>query len=277
MTNPPPDTGIGLALGSAFLGVYAHGGFLCGLNQSGIFPGHIAGASAGALAAGFYAAGLRGAELEKSVLSGALKRSFTDPGMIFRWTPILLGKLTGLMAGTRVVAHLRRTLPIRNIEETLDIKLSIAVTDLVGRKGRFLTRGPLAEAMMASCAMPMLFSGQRLDEILFHDGGVIHELPIEPFIDDPAIHTIIVHRIRYQPGRLRKNPGIHSMIGNGHKMLNEALFELRRREAERNGKRVVLLETSQPHPGLLQSAATKKRCFDDGQRTGTSLDTTLLA
>ena len=59
-----PNPGIALALGSAFLGIYAHGGFLCGLNKAGVFPGHVAGASAGAMAGGFYASGMRGAELE---------------------------------------------------------------------------------------------------------------------------------------------------------------------------------------------------------------------
>jgi NTE family protein len=69
------DPGVALALGSAFLGMYAHAGFLCGLNQAGVFPGHIAGASAGAMAGGFYAAGLRDSELEAAILCGKLKRN----------------------------------------------------------------------------------------------------------------------------------------------------------------------------------------------------------
>ncbi len=275
MNDSPPDPGIALALSSAFLGVYAHGGFLCGMNQKGIFPGHIAGSSAGALAGGFYAAGLRGAELEKAVLSSALKQSFADLGMLLRWTPMLLGRLGGVMAGKRVVAHLRQALPVSRIEDITDIKLSIAVTDLARREARFLAEGPLAESMMASCAVPLLFSGQLLEGTQLHDGGVLHELPIEPFIADPAVHTIIVHSIRHQQGPRRKTQGIRSAFNSGLRMLNNALFELRRKEAERNGKRVIVMETQYLHPGLLQSLATKKHCFDHGHHTGTSLDLTL--
>ena len=36
------DPRVALFLGSAFLGIYAHGGFFCGLNEAGVFPSHIA-------------------------------------------------------------------------------------------------------------------------------------------------------------------------------------------------------------------------------------------
>jgi len=267
----PSDPGIAVALSSAFLGVYAHGGFLCGLNQAGIFPGHIAGASAGALAGGFYAAGFRGPALEETVLSATLKKSYFDLLMFIRGAPLSIGILTGIMGGKRVVRHLKSVLPVAAIEETPEVKLSIAVTDLRRSEALFLTSGPLAESIMASCAVPILFSGQDIGGRKYHDGGITNEIPLEPFTADPAIHTIIIHKIIY-PGDEKKNYlSIRAAFINGHNMLNDALQERRQKEAESNGKRVIILETRHTHPGILQSKATKKRCFEDGYRTGSSI------
>ena len=51
-------------------------------------------------------------------------------------------------------------------------------------------------------------------------------------------------------------------------MLNDALFEFRRTACERNGKRVIVIETEHPSPGLFQTKAAKKRYFDEGFRSG---------
>ena len=232
------DKGVALALGSSFLGIYAHGGFLRGLNEKGIFPGHVAGSSAGALAGGFYAAGLRGDELEAEVLSAVLKRKYPDWMIPVRSFPQMFGKLSGILGGDKVVKHLQEVLPVADISETPGVKLSLSVTDYRKQEGVFLTEGGLAEAMMASCAVPLLFSGQIIDGREYHDGGVMHELPIEPFASDPEIHTIIAHKISHKRRAAGKRLAVQDPFVNGYHMLNDALFELRKKEAERNGKRV---------------------------------------
>lgn len=267
-----PDPGIALALGSAFLGMYAHGGFLCGLNLAGVFPGHVSGASAGAMAAGFYAAGLRGGELEAAILCGKLKRSFPDLSMLIRVAPMFfIGRLSGLMHGKRVVRHLEKCLPVGTIEDTPEVKLKIAVTDLRGFAGGFLEAGPLAKSMMASCSVPLLFTEQRIGEIRYHDGGILHELPVEPYLRDPGIHTIIVHNVTYPPRIKGHHLGISAAFSHSHQIMNDALFAYRRAEAERNGKRVILIETNHPHPGVFQTRAAKKRFFEAGHGSGLSI------
>lgn len=266
------DPGVALALGSAFLGIYAHGGFLCGLNEAGVFPGHIAGASAGAMAAGFYAAGLRGTELEAAILCGKLKRSYPDFSMLARFAPMFfIGRLSGLMHGKRVISHLEKCLPVAKIEDTPEVKLKIAVTDLRGFAGSFLDSGPLAKSMMASCSVPLLFTEQLIGETRYHDGGILHELPLEPFLNDPTIHTIIVHNISY-PTRIKgRHLGISAAFSHSHQIMNDALFAYRRAEAERNGKRVILIATNHPHPGVFQTKAAKKRFFEAGHSSGLSI------
>ncbi|MGC4016375.1 MAG: patatin-like phospholipase family protein [Luteolibacter sp.] len=104
-----------------------------------------------------------------------------DPGMIYRWAPMVtFGRLTGILNGKRVIHHLRRELPVMSIEDAPQVNLKIAVTDLRRQQSVFLTRGLLAEAMMASCAVPLLFSEQTIDGTRFSDGGILHELPFEP-------------------------------------------------------------------------------------------------
>ncbi len=272
VSEKPSDPGIALALGSAFLGVYAHGGFLCGLNEVGIFPGHVSGASAGAIAGGFYAVGFRGEKLRGAVISPALKRSFNDSGIVFRGAPMLLmGRLTGLMNGKGVIRHMRKELNCERIEDATSAKLSIAVTDLRALEGKFLTTGPLAEAIMASCSVPILFQGQKVDGTEFHDGGILHENPIEHYINDPAIHTIIVHAVSNPPQGARKHLSVSNVFSLSHKMLNRELTNYRIKEAERNGKRMIFTETIHPHPGLFQTAATKQKYFDQGHATGLSI------
>ncbi|MDP4995294.1 MAG: patatin-like phospholipase family protein [Akkermansiaceae bacterium] len=265
------DEGVALALGSSFLGVYAHGGFLRGLNDAGIFPGHVAGSSAGALAGGFYASGLRGKELEAEVLSPILKRKYPDWLMPVRSFPQMLGKLSGIMGGEKVVKHLREVLPVSDIAETPGVRLSLSVTDYRKQEGVFLTEGPLAEAMMASCAVPVLFSGQILNGTEYHDGGVIHEIPIEPFISDPEIHTIIAHKIVHERDKPGKRLAVKDPFVNGYHMLNDTLFEFRKQAAERNGKRVIVMETQSKHPGLFQTKAAKKAFYDLGYRTADTI------
>ena len=83
-----------VVLGSSFLGVYAHAGFLNGLARAGFAPGRIAGASAGAIAGALYASGLRGEALRDAALDVKLRRSFVDAGWVLR----LPGVLTSLWA-----------------------------------------------------------------------------------------------------------------------------------------------------------------------------------
>lgn len=274
-SNPHPkaDPGVAVVLGSAFLGIYAHGGFLQGLNDAGIYPGHLSGASAGAMAAGFYAAGLRGKNLEDAVLSGKLKRAYPDLGMILRSAPMFfIGRLTGLMNGKKVIRHLETELPVANIEDTPGVKLSLVVTDLRKREGVFLSKGPLAQSMMASCSVPILFTAQTMNGNMFHDGGILHELPIDPFINDASVHTIIVHSLAGLKTTSPKHLKVSAPFGEGHKMLNHALFEFRKTEAERNGKTVVFVETEHPSPGVFQSPRKKKDYFEKGRATASTVN-----
>lgn len=259
-SDPPEPARTALVLASSFLGVYAHCGFLHGLDEAGFRPARIAGASAGALAGALFACGLRGAELREAALSETLRRSFLDAGALFR-LPGVLSSLwsTGIFRGHRTVAHLRALLGTRDLAE---LPLDLAVTDIDRHQVEIRRSGPLAELVMASCAVPSLFTVQPVDGRRYLDGGIAAEFPYEHLLDDPGIDRILIHRIRPEkgPGPPVSWPSVTDAIGAAHQTASHELHRLRLEKAARLGKRIDEVVTTTPFPGLF-GGRRPARCF----------------
>ncbi|MFC0271173.1 patatin-like phospholipase family protein [Metabacillus herbersteinensis] len=157
---------IGLALGAGGARGFAHLGVLKVLNNAGIKVDLIAGSSMGALVGSFYAAGIDIDRLYKFAI--AFKRKyyldFTVPKM-------------GFVAGNRVKDLIRLFTHGKNIEE-LDIPLAIVATDLYEGKKVVFKKGPVAEAVRASIAIPGIFVPEKIDGKLLVDGGVVDRVPV---------------------------------------------------------------------------------------------------
>src|SRR5213594_4605680 len=159
---------IGLALsGGAARGI-AHVGVLRALEEHEIPVDAIAGASAGALVGGAYAAGLTIDELEK------LAREF-------RWRRMARFSFSrlGLQSNARMEKFLRARLPVTRFED-LKIPFAAMVTDLgAGRAIALRDTGDLAFAIRASCCLPALHVPVRdADGRLLVDGGLVANIPI---------------------------------------------------------------------------------------------------
>ncbi|HXI61818.1 MAG TPA: patatin-like phospholipase family protein, partial [Pyrinomonadaceae bacterium] len=134
---------VGLALsGGAARGI-AHVGVLRALVENDIPIDAIAGASAGSLIGGCFAAGLSIERLEEMAAT-------------FRWrhTARLSFSRLGLQSNARMEKFLRANLPVTRFED-LKIPFAAMVTDL--RKGDlivFRDKGDLPFAIRASCAIP---------------------------------------------------------------------------------------------------------------------------
>lgn len=261
-----------MVLGSSFLGVYAHAGFLNGLAEAGFTPARIAGASAGALAGALYAAGLRGDALREAAVDVELRRSFVDAGWALR-LPGLLSSCwaSGLFSGAGAVARVRELCGDIDLAQ-LDPPLDIAVTDSDTSTPEIRRSGPLAELVMASCAVPMLFEIQKVQGKHYLDGGIAGDLPFGHLIDDPSIETLVLHRIRHHqgstPGFFRRAIG-HS-FGVTRRAIAAEVHRLRLDLARSRGKRVVEIETSTPFPGLF-SHRLATECYSLGRATGRTL------
>ena len=149
MTQASPKSDrprVGLALsGGAARGI-AHVGVLRALEEHAIPIDAIAGASAGALIGGAYAAGLSIAQLEE------LARNF-------RWRH--MGRMSfsrlGLQSNARMEKFLRARFPITRFED-LKIPFAAMTTDL--RTGEVVVMrdtGDVAFAIRASCCLPALY------------------------------------------------------------------------------------------------------------------------
>ena len=159
---------VGLALsGGAARGI-AHVGVLRALTENQIPIDAIAGASAGALVGGSFAAGLSIDELEEMARG-------------FRWrhTARLSFSRLGLQSNKRMEDYLRQRLPVTRFED-LKIPFAAMVTDL--RKGAlvvFRDQGDLPFAIRASTCIPAVYTPIEDSEgRLLIDGGIVANLPI---------------------------------------------------------------------------------------------------
>ncbi len=272
MSGMPPesghDPGLAVCLSSSFFGYYAHLGVLNAMEEMGLRPGRIAGASAGAMAGGLWAAGLRGEALEKVIYDFHFLRAFFDLGAFYRWPGILTGLAgSGLLSGVRLRRYLQRCLGDRRIEDLQSPRLEIAVSNLTRHQTEIRKRGPLNDFIIASCSMPVLFKPQRIDGEDFVDGGVANESPFDHWLEDPMVHTIIVHRIEHHTtmgGLPWRTPG--GILGACHTVAANELMRRRVEQAEASGKRLIFLDTKHDHPGLLHRGKSRG-FFAAGQET----------
>ncbi|MEO0326359.1 MAG: patatin-like phospholipase family protein [Myxococcota bacterium] len=148
-----------LSLSSGFFGFFAHAGVLAALEDAGLRPRAFLGASAGALVGALAAGGYSGTELG-ALLASLRREEFWDPA-----------PGPGLLRGRRFRRRLEAALP-RATFEACARPLRLSVYELRARKTRVRSRGALASAVQASCAVPGLFWPVRLDGRLHLDGGI---------------------------------------------------------------------------------------------------------
>ncbi len=156
---------VGLALGGgAALGA-AHIGVLRYLAERDFKVTHIAGTSVGALVGGAYACGVPITELTKFA-----RRA--------RWTKLTRLSIPrmSLFANDRLRDFIYRLVGGRYIHET-EIPFAAVACSLETGRQVVLQEGPLAEAILASCAIPGIFEPVEINGELLCDGGVVNQVP----------------------------------------------------------------------------------------------------
>ncbi len=159
---------IGIVLSGGAVRGFAHVGVLKSLNEHGIFPDIISGASAGSIAGSLYADGKTPDEIlkifEKKSIYKFLEFIVPNKGLV---------KMTGMQNA------LKQSLSAKTFEE-LKIPFYAAVTDLNNAKSVYFNCGDLPTMVIASSTIPILFTPVIIDGIYYVDGGVINNLPVEP-------------------------------------------------------------------------------------------------
>lgn len=149
-----------LAMSSGFFGFFAHCGMLDILVSEGLIPNTIAGSSAGALVGGLWASGMETSAMAEELMR--LERSsFWDPS---------LGP--GLLQGEKFRKKLEDLLPVNTFEQCR-VHFGVSVFNWRTRRTEVLKKGPLAPALHASCAVPLLFHPVLHQGRIFADGGIL--------------------------------------------------------------------------------------------------------
>ncbi len=269
--DPPPvstDTpGLALSLSSSFLGFYAHAGFLAGLVERGQRPQFLAGASAGALIAGLYAAGFEPEKIRDLIFQRDFRRSFLEFGRITRAPAAALGFAghAGLLTGDGTLKILRSWLGDRRIEDC-SRPLAVAVTNLATHQPELRTTGDLAAFLTASMTFPGIFRPRDIDGTPYWDGGIAHAMPVDHWHGDPRVTSVIAHEIGHPP---KANPGpltLYRGLSLVHEISSASLLELRVERLRTAGHTVTVIESLAPRPSPFAKDEALQACYEAGRR-----------
>lgn len=182
MKNKPS---IGIVFSGGGVRGVAHAGILKALHENGIEPTHISGSSAGAMAAALCAAGFQPEEIFKF---------FKENSNVFRWQNFARAKL-GILDAEKYGIIFKPWLNGLTFD-SLDKELHICVTDVLNAKVKFISEGELVRPVLASAAVPGIFSPVEIGDNWYIDGGTMNNFPIEPLVGrcDFLIGSFVSHK-----------------------------------------------------------------------------------
>lgn len=183
---------IGYALSGGFIKGFAHLGAMQALIEHDIKPDLLIGVSAGALAGAFFADG-------------------NDPyqcleyftGHTFRDLSRVAISKSGIFSLDVFEEFLKESLKSTRIED-LKIPLIIVATDLDHGKSILFRKGPLAERIVASCAMPIMFTPRIINGTTYVDGGILKNFPVS-FIRKECQQVVGINVSPLQVSEYKKN------------------------------------------------------------------------
>jgi NTE family protein len=171
---------IGLVLSGGGARGLAHAGVLKALDELEIPISSLSGTSSGAMVAVLYAAGISPEEMISIVKKSKLFK---------------IGELSFDMKGllkTRAFKKIvQDNIKVKTFEE-LNLPVTVCSTDFTNAQTTFFNSGTLLEPLVASCAIPLIFSPVILNGNVMVDGGLLNNLPVEPLIGK-CRHIIGVH------------------------------------------------------------------------------------
>jgi len=158
-------TGLVLS-GGGVLGM-AHIGIIRALQEENIEVDCIAGVSAGALVGALYAAGQPVEEI----------LTFFKKTPLFSWSFYAFQK-PGWFLTDKYRDHLKRLIPVDDYA-SLKRQLFVLATDLEQGDEHIFSEGPLIQSLLASAAVPGIFTPVEINGHWYADGGIVNNFPIE--------------------------------------------------------------------------------------------------
>ncbi len=237
--------GFGIALAGGGTRGAAHVGVLLALAEAGLYPSAVAGASAGGIVGGLYAAGISPERLKHILLSLSRSgRELVDPdikGLLRALLQLLTRRpvtMQGLIKGDRLERFLcsltggkaMHDLSIRTVIPAVDIRTgeTIAYTNTLAGvrpvpRVRWSTEFPLCRAIRASAAFPAVFRPVTQDACCLVDGGLTDNLPVTLLLaaGEPQVLAVDVSE-EYEPP---EGEGVIDIVSHSLTILTTRLRE----------------------------------------------------
>ena len=180
-------TGVCVALGAGGARGLAHILVVEALDELGVRPKAITGASMGAVVGAAWAAGMPAKDMRQHLLKLLASRADVMSRVLMcrvgRLSDLFGGQFQNpmLLDGERILdLFWPKVVPDRF--EDLAIPFTAVATDFFGRRARRFSKGPLAPAVAASMAIPGLIKHIEIDGVVLMDGGVTDPLPYRPLV-----------------------------------------------------------------------------------------------
>jgi NTE family protein len=152
----------------------AHLGVIKALLESSFCIHAISGVSSGAIAGAFIASGKSPEETLEIANEHAIFNIKRPP---FR---------LGLFRKLNMLKVLEKFFPSNSFDE-LNIPLHVSATNINTGVSEFFSSGELIMPLIASSALPVLFSPVKLNDNQYLDGGLLNNLPVEPFLEENIV------------------------------------------------------------------------------------------
>jgi NTE family protein len=176
--GPAPDCKTAFVLGGGgHLGAYEVG-MLRALLEAGIEPDLVLGASVGAINGAVLAAGPGPEAVTRlETLWTGLNSGGVFEGGVFARLGTAARTRTHLYSNAVLREMLEADLPVARIEE-LPVRFQCVAASIERAAEHWFTRGPIVEAVLASCAVPGLLPPVAVDGEHFLDGGLVDSIPV---------------------------------------------------------------------------------------------------
>jgi NTE family protein len=148
------------------------------LAECSIEPDLILGTSVGAINGAFFAADPTPAGVER--LAGLWRetnRSEVSAGTILRRVTTLARTGTHLQSLQEVRERLIEVLPVQRVED-LALPFQCVAASIEQAAEHWFDSGPLADVVLASCAVPGVLPPVRIGDEHFIDGGIVNSIPV---------------------------------------------------------------------------------------------------
>lgn len=221
------DCLVGLVLGVGVAYGFCHVGVLKVIEEENIPIDVIVGSSVGALIASLWAIGKSSGEILE------ITTEFRKPKHIWGLIDVTFPRLS-FLKGNKLYRFLKRHLGDKTFYD-VKLPLKIIASNVLKKEAKILDKGPLVDAIMASCSMPGIFKPFRFsrhlalndsqimqdagkEEMLF-DGGVTYPLPTEPLMQMGVKKIIAVNVTPSREDILKQLKKLKEAIPSGNAVI----------------------------------------------------------